>query len=190
MHKPLNSIASILVLMLRSPVTVPGAFSAPHRPGRPGGARPNAQCSVDCGQIGIDRSLCASDHILSSSSIRLFVFLIRALLAKMDSSFRRRRTERYARFRGLFAWKRRASESYQTRDELYSYGKATPKEISLLRAFNPIEWWDSNQSVYGTLCLWTFDTLSMPRWLPSANGPLAYYPVALLVVLRLRLASA
>jgi hypothetical protein len=39
---------------------------------------------------------------------------------------------------------------------------ATPKEISSLRAFNPIEWWDSNQSVYGTLCLWAFDTLSIP----------------------------
>ena len=53
------------------------------------------------------------------------------------------------------------SESYQTRDEFYSYGRATPKEISSLKAFNPIEWWDSNQSVYGTLCLWAFDTLSI-----------------------------
>ena len=36
------------------------------------------------------------------------------------------------------------------------------KEISSLHAFNPIEWWDSNQPVYGTLCLWAFDTLSIP----------------------------
>jgi hypothetical protein len=28
---------------------------APSGPGRSGGARPNAQCSVDCGQIGITR---------------------------------------------------------------------------------------------------------------------------------------
>jgi hypothetical protein len=35
------------------------------------------------------------------------------------------------------------------------------KEISLLHAFNPIEWWDSNQSMYGTLCLWAFDALFM-----------------------------
>jgi hypothetical protein len=35
----------------------------------PGGARPNAQCSVDCSQIGIGRSPRAPDHILSSSSI-------------------------------------------------------------------------------------------------------------------------
>jgi hypothetical protein len=37
-----------------------------------------------------------------------------------------------------------------------------PKEISSLHSFNPIEWWDSNQSVYGILCLWVFDTLSIP----------------------------
>jgi hypothetical protein len=41
-----------------------------------------------------------------------------------------------------------ASESYQTRDELYSYSRATPKEISLLHAFNPVEWWDSNHSLF------------------------------------------
>ena len=46
------------------------------RPGRPGGARPNAQYSVDCSQIGIARSPCAPDHILSSSPTCLFVFLI------------------------------------------------------------------------------------------------------------------
>ena len=38
------------------------------RPGRPGGARPNAKCSVDCSQMGIDRSPRAPDHVLSSSS--------------------------------------------------------------------------------------------------------------------------
>jgi hypothetical protein len=37
-----------------------------------------------------------------------------------------------------------------------------PKEISSPHAFNPIEWWDSNQSAHGTLCLWAFDTLSLP----------------------------
>jgi hypothetical protein len=26
----------------------------------------------------------------------------------------------------------------------------------------PIEWWDSNQSAHGALCLWAFDTLSLP----------------------------
>jgi hypothetical protein len=36
---------------------------------RPGGARPNAQCSIDCSQIGIDRSPRAPGHVLSSSSI-------------------------------------------------------------------------------------------------------------------------
>jgi hypothetical protein len=45
---------------------------------------------------GIARSPRAPDHILSSSSIRLVVFLIYVLLAKMDPSFRRRRTERRA----------------------------------------------------------------------------------------------
>ena len=29
-----------------------------------------------------------------------------------------------------------------------------PKEISSLHTFNPIERWDSNQSIYWTLCLW------------------------------------
>jgi hypothetical protein len=55
------------------------------------------------------------------------------------------------------------SESYQTRDEFYSYGRATLKEISSLHAFNPIKWWDNNQSVYGALCLRAFDTLSIPE---------------------------
>ena len=35
----------------------------------PGGARPNAQCSVDCSQMGIDRSPRAPGHILPSSSV-------------------------------------------------------------------------------------------------------------------------
>jgi hypothetical protein len=46
------------------------------RPGMPGGARPNAQCGVDCGQMGIARSSRAPDQILSSSPARLFVFPI------------------------------------------------------------------------------------------------------------------
>ena len=32
-----------------------------------------------------------------------------------------------------------APELYQTRDEFYNYGRATPKEISSLQAFNSIE---------------------------------------------------
>src|SRR3954453_677291 len=51
------------------------------------------------------------------------------------------------------------AQEYQGKE---GHARATPKEISSLRAFNPIEWWDSNQSVYGTLCLWAFDTLSIP----------------------------
>jgi hypothetical protein len=55
--------------VLVKPGTRPGGALGP---GRPGGVRPNAQCSVDCGQIGIARSPRAPDHILSSSPTRLF----------------------------------------------------------------------------------------------------------------------
>ena len=66
-----------------SPVQGPGLTSAPNRPYKKPGlswagyqargtlrpGRPNAKCSVDCSQMGIDRSPRAPDHVLSSSSI-------------------------------------------------------------------------------------------------------------------------
>jgi hypothetical protein len=51
---------------------------------------------------------------------------------------------------------------YETRHELHSYDRATSKGILSLQAFNPIELWDSNQSVYGTIYLWALDSLSIP----------------------------
>ena len=53
-------------------------------------------------------------------------------------------------------------EPREVRDEFYSYGRATPIEISTLRAFNPIELWKDNHTVYGTLSCWALDTLSIP----------------------------
>ena len=67
-----------ICLVIRHQIWPANGVSAPHRPykkpglgwpGRPGGARPNAQCSVDCSQLGIDRSPRAPDYVLSSSSI-------------------------------------------------------------------------------------------------------------------------
>jgi hypothetical protein len=46
------------------------------------------------------------------------------------------------------------SEPYESKDEFFRYGRATPKEISILKAFNPIERWNDNKTVYRTLCLW------------------------------------
>jgi hAT family C-terminal dimerisation region len=57
---------------------------------------------------------------------------------------------------------RNTSGPTKKKDEFSSYGRATPKEVSTLKNFNPIEWWDDNKTVYQTLYLWALDTLSIP----------------------------
>jgi hypothetical protein len=79
-----------------------------------------------------------SDHVLSSSSILSILFLIYVLLAKIDSSFDAdgpkdaRSEDKTSDFEAYLLGKY-ASESYQTRDEFYNYGRTTPKDLVTTR---------------------------------------------------------
>jgi hypothetical protein len=39
------------------------------------------------------------------------------------------------------------SKPHEVKDEFFRYSRATPKGVSTLKVFNPIEWWSDNKLI-------------------------------------------